>query len=99
MKAGHRTIGEDMDLGARPVPMESAIMGLSGFGVSFIPSTMALIGLRVLLAMSEDFTSHLSRRLLVLAGYKAPLTLTWWKPLALTPIPFRPLPVTPVSLL
>lgn len=73
-------------------PMESAIMGLSGLGVSFIPSTMALMGLSVLLAISEGFTSHLCLRLLALAGYKLPFTLTRWMPFPCTPFPLTPVP-------
>lgn len=56
--------------------MDRAIMGLSGFGVSFMPSTMALMGLSVLLAISEGFTSQPGLRLLPLAGYKLPFALT-----------------------
>lgn len=79
--------------------MERAIMGLSGFGVSFIPSTMALMGLSVFLDISDGFTSHLCLRLLALAGYKLPFTLTWWILFPCTPFPlvlFRVLALTVV---
>lgn len=56
-------------------PMDRAIMGLSGLGVSFMPSTMALMGLSVLLAISEGFTSQPSRRVLPLGGCKLPFAL------------------------
>lgn len=39
---------------ARNKPMLSAIMSFSGLGVSFMPSTIFLIGLRVFLAMMEE---------------------------------------------
>lgn len=67
------------------LPMESAIMGFSWFGVSFMPSTMALMGLSVLLAISDGFTSHLSRRLFALPGCELPFTR--WTPFPWTSVP------------
>lgn len=43
---------------ANPIPIDSAIIGLSGWGTSFIVSTMARIGLVVRLATSEAATSQ-----------------------------------------
>lgn len=39
-------------------PIDREIMVLSGFGFTFMLSTMARMGLKVLLAMSEGFTDH-----------------------------------------
>lgn len=70
------------------LPIDRAIMGFSGLGVSFIPSTMARMGLSVFLDISEGLTFHLGRLLFSLAG----LTLTWVRTLKwCTPFPFIPL--------
>ncbi len=51
------------------LPMDRAIMGFSGLGVSFIPSTMARMGLSVFLDISEGLTFHLCLWFFSLAGF------------------------------
>lgn len=43
-------------------------MVLSGFGFTFMLSTMARMGLKVLLDMSEGFTDHLAFLLFLFSG-------------------------------
>ena len=51
------------------LPMDKAIIAFSGFGVSFMDSMMARIGLKVLLAMSEAATDQLPRVFILPLGF------------------------------